>query len=400
VGSAAFSETQALTSVRKLSAQIFAGRRTGTPGHERARRWIEQRFRRLGLNPRCHRFSAPASTVRAGGLPTATFSGRDHRLGRIRYRFDFVEHPASAAQSGLLSGQVERLRDSPQMEGRWAILDPRGGPTDSINDGSRLGSSHGVVGLLLPARMHPGGTFFKQPFAGQPLELPTFFVRENLLTTIEGGRLEVRARLQRFQLRGVNIISELPGAAPELAQRPLIIGAHYDGVGDDPGGIRFPGASDNAVGVAVVLETARVLRSESPDLKHPVWFVTFDAEESGAYGSRALAHDLGVQGLRPSVINVDAATAQGGPLSIEGTPDARPVFEILDRGARKLGIPLSIGSVASDNRPFAAEGFTSVGIGLGGQGFHSPHDTASRVDPKGLRNAGELLLETIRGIAG
>jgi aminopeptidase YwaD len=285
------------------------------------------------------------------------------------------------------------------MKGGWTILEPGGGSAGPVNQQAQLGARRGAMGLLLPARVPVGGTFFKQPFAGQPFQLPTFFVREELLAGWEGGRLDLRARFRRFPLHGVNIIAELAGSAPPFAQQPVIVGAHYDGVGDDPGGLRFPGASDNAVGVAIVLEAARVLRSEARGWKRPVWCVAFDAEEAGAFGSRALARDLRAKGLRPSVLNVDAAVAPGQPFAIEGSPDARAVFAILDRAGRQLGTPLAPGSVSSDNRPFASEGFTSVGIGVGGQGFHTPHDKVNRIDCAGLRSAGELLLETVRELA-
>jgi hypothetical protein len=63
------------------------------------------------------------------------------------------------------------------------------------------------------------------------------------------------------------------------AERYIVIGAHYDGQG--PG---FPSASDNAAGVAVVLELARDLK----DLRLPVSIVAvaFDDEEQGLNGSR------------------------------------------------------------------------------------------------------------------
>ncbi len=262
-----------------------------------------------------------------------------------------------------------------------------------------MAARRGAIGLLLPARGSSGGIFFKQPIAGRPFPRPAFLVREELLAGADGGALELWARLWRSPLRGMNLIAELAASTGEFALEPVIVGAHYDGVGDDPGGLRFPGASDNAVGVAIVLEIARVLRSEGWGGKRPVWFVAFDAEEAGAVGSRALARDLRASGLRPRVLNVDAAVAPGRPLAIEGSHDARPVFAILDRAGRRLGTPLALGAVASDHRPFASEGFTSVGLGVEGQGFHTPQDRADRVDPAGLRRAGELALATVRGLA-
>jgi Zn-dependent M28 family amino/carboxypeptidase len=67
-----------------------------------------------------------------------------------------------------------------------------------------------------------------------------------------------------------NIEVERPGTSEE---RPItLIGAHYDSAGDSPG------ANDNASGVAVLLELARVAARESPS-RTTVRFVAFVNEE-------------------------------------------------------------------------------------------------------------------------
>lgn len=57
-----------------------------------------------------------------------------------------------------------------------------------------------------------------------------------------------------------------------------IVGAHYDSA---PG---TPGADDNASGVAVLLEVARIMREKSPD--RPIRFVAFAAEEPPTFATR------------------------------------------------------------------------------------------------------------------
>ena len=63
------------------------------------------------------------------------------------------------------------------------------------------------------------------------------------------------------------------------AERYILLGAHYDGQG--PG---MPSASDNAAGVAVVLELVRELQSK--ELPVSLVAVAFDDEEQGLNGSR------------------------------------------------------------------------------------------------------------------
>jgi len=45
-----------------------------------------------------------------------------------------------------------------------------------------------------------------------------------------------------------------------MQEQIIMVSAYYDGVGTDPQGILYPGANDNASGVATMLELARLLR--------------------------------------------------------------------------------------------------------------------------------------------
>lgn len=65
---------------------------------------------------------------------------------------------------------------------------------------------------------------------------------------------------------------------PRNADR-FIIGAHYDVFGE------YPGADDNASGVAAILEIARLLKKESMPLKHRIDLVAFALEEPPFFAS-------------------------------------------------------------------------------------------------------------------
>jgi aminopeptidase YwaD len=82
-----------------------------------------------------------------------------------------------------------------------------------------------------------------------------------------------------------NLILEIPG---KKSIKPIIIGAHYDGV------IGTPGADDNASGVAVLLELAR--HFQQYPLKYPLRLIAFDLEEYGLIGSENYAQSLKQKG--------------------------------------------------------------------------------------------------------
>jgi Zn-dependent M28 family amino/carboxypeptidase len=65
----------------------------------------------------------------------------------------------------------------------------------------------------------------------------------------------------------------------------FVICAHYDHLGQQ-GAMYYPGADDNASGVAVLLELARLLAKDSLIFSKNIQFVFFSGEEQGLYGSQ------------------------------------------------------------------------------------------------------------------
>ena len=89
---------------------------------------------------------------------------------------------------------------------------------------------------------------------------------------------------------GVNVGAKLPGSDPAVAEKWLILGAHYDHLGTR-GEVLYPGADDNASGVAMMLEVARGARSRPPRNRggrSPSWDSTWRnagrMENSGSEG--------------------------------------------------------------------------------------------------------------------
>jgi hypothetical protein len=87
---------------------------------------------------------------------------------------------------------------------------------------------------------------------------------------------------------GRNVAAVLPGTDPKLKDEWIILSAHFDHLGKR-NGVLYPGADDNASGVAMLLEVAErfALQKEKP--KRTIVFVAFDQEETGLIGSRHFA---------------------------------------------------------------------------------------------------------------
>ncbi|WP_414563439.1 MULTISPECIES: M20/M25/M40 family metallo-hydrolase [unclassified Anabaena] len=105
---------------------------------------------------------------------------------------------------------------------------------------------------------------------------PTERSRTRSYITTELRKLGWEPKLEEFSA-GVNIFAERLGT--NQAAGAILVAAHYDTVNASPG------ADDNASGVAVVLEVARILGSKPSPRTLQLAF--FDQEETGLLGSKA-----------------------------------------------------------------------------------------------------------------
>ncbi|MGW3985183.1 M28 family peptidase [Streptomyces mirabilis] len=120
--------------------------------------------------------------------------------------------------------------------------------------------------------------------AGWRVDQRPFDVRWQLGSTDRHGNRALPLKLRLYpRLTGANIIADLPESG--RAERPtVVVGAHLDTVDGSPG------ADDNASGMAVILEVARLLgQLPTPPA---VTLALFDMEELGLIGSRVAAKDL------------------------------------------------------------------------------------------------------------
>ena len=99
----------------------------------------------------------------------------------------------------------------------------------------------------------------------------------------------------------VNVVAQAPGRDESEMYAVM---SHFDSFNTTTPR-QAPGADDNATGIAVNLETARVLAGY--ELQHPVRFVFVNAEEVGIIGAQEWARAANAKGLPVrGVLNVDS----------------------------------------------------------------------------------------------
>jgi Zn-dependent M28 family amino/carboxypeptidase len=239
---------------------------------------------------------------------------------------------------------------------------------------------------------------------------------------VNGGALQVEyedfiANIDGRQTNQRNVIATLPGISNHPGATVLI--AHYDSRHIDPndGGSRAPGADDNASGVALLLELARLMSSRS--WNQTIIFAAFAAEEQGTYGSRYFVQDKMLEGrvFDAAIVNDIVGGRPGIPQSIRlfspgpDTNNSRQlaryvdliggmyvpefrvdIIEALDREGRY-----------SDHREFINAGVPGIRLTESEEDRdhqHSGADTSDQIDYNYLRQVAQLNLAVAANMAG
>ncbi|MFY1704937.1 M20/M25/M40 family metallo-hydrolase [Micromonospora sp. WMMA1923] len=196
--------------------------------------------------------------------------------------------------------------------------------------------------------------------------------------------------------RVANIHAVIPGREPGVGAVYLV--AHHDSI---PFG---PGAADDGMGVLTILETARAVLA-GPPLRHDVHLLFTDAEEAGLLGARAfVAAGLGDPD-RTAVINLEARGNRGRAVMFETGGRSGSVVPALSGGSAlatsMAGAVYQVLPNDTDFTEFRAAGYTGLNFALidGSASYHTPHDTADRLDPGSVQDLGDQVLRATRNLA-
>jgi hypothetical protein len=201
---------------------------------------------------------------------------------------------------------------------------------------------------------------------------------------------------QGFEIEGAleNIACRLQGSSQEKA---ILLVAHYDSVAAGPG------ASDDAVAVAALLEAARALKS-LPQLKRDIIFLFTDGEETHLLGARAFvaghpwAKDVGIvlnfeaRGIRGPSIMFETSDQNGWLIRHFGQAVSHPVANSLSYEIYKR-MPNN-----TDFAVFRHAGYSGLNFAFidGLAYYHSKFDSIENVEPGSLQHHGDYMLELAR----
>ncbi|HEX6250282.1 MAG TPA: M20/M25/M40 family metallo-hydrolase [Gemmatimonadaceae bacterium] len=210
---------------------------------------------------------------------------------------------------------------------------------------------------------------------------------------------------------GRNVVAMLEGSDSELRAEAIVVGAHYDHLGWGGLGSLAPdqravhnGADDNASGVAVLLEVARLLAS-GPRPARSIVFIAFTGEESGLLGS---AHHVSspavpLERIR-AMLNMDMVGRLGDrPLIVNGRGTAQEWPRLIAEAARAESIAVVTGEDGygpSDQTSFYARDVPVLHFFTNTHSdYHRPTDDWQSIDAAGLGRVASLVSRLAREAA-
>lgn len=254
----------------------------------------------------------------------------------------------------------------------------------------------------------PGGAaaarFIERRFEALELKPVGGSYRHPFAVTLRSGAQEGRT------LTGINVVGALDGSRADADS--VIVSAHYDHVGVVNGRL-YPGADDNASGVAVLLAAAAHFAADRP--QHPMIFVAFDGEELDLAGSNAfIARPPVPPGRMRLVVNLDMVSRSNRrEIFAAGTSHYPFLRPILQRVRERTGIHLRFGhdrsgdpgvedwTMESDHWPFHLAGVPFVYFGVEDHAdYHRPTDTPERIDEEFFGAVAEMIVAAIRELDG
>ena len=219
------------------------------------------------------------------------------------------------------------------------------------------------------------------------------------------------AGLQR-DVKMTNVVGFIPGRNPDMAGQSMVVGAHYDHLGFGWPDVRegakdqlHAGADDNASGIAVMLELARVA-AQGWQPERSIVFVAFTAEEAGCLGSEYFVRNYSRFPAHKAIamVNLDTVGRLGdAPVTALGSGSATEWAHIFRgigfvTGMKVNTVPNDFG--ASDQRSYLDAGIPAVQLfGTAHEDFHRPTDVVDKLDVAGMVKVATVLKETVQYLA-
>src|ERR1700720_564671 len=312
-------------------------------------------------------------------------------MGIFGLTFAFHARPVAAQHTAASAADTQRDPAEPAQGKPHAKILPRPGGAvarQSVDEKSMRALIEKLVGCGTRLTL----SSWNDPKRGAGCGRDQIVARFNEIAKDSGGKLQVvvdkfestSERTSGKPMPLENVYAILPGSDPKLAKTLFIVSGHFDSRPSnvmDPNA-DAPGADDDASGVAVSVECARMLSKAGANgrgkYRATILFAAVSGEEQGLLGSTHLVDWVKQQGytvggmLDDDIVGAD--TAPGGPHRVRlfsgngeiedaDSPSrelARAVEEMDGRAAIRLVFRVDRSGRGGDTYPFYKAGLPAV----------------------------------------
>jgi hypothetical protein len=327
----------------QLSAPEMQGRGTGQAGGDKAARYIAERFSKLGLKPLGDAnsylqaikfkssFVSPESSIKAGDVtlkqgaefvlsPPYTSEQMEASGGLVfvGYGVKSEELKRDDLKDLDVKGKVVVLTSGrPQNvdEAAWKKAAPPSALARNLitqgaaaiiitNVGSKEQPFKLVANYLSRRRVQladaPAPPFKLPPiilmgdegaaklFAGTGATYAETFAKAQAGEFVSrdlNKQASISIRVKMEEATSSNVVGVLEGTDAKLKEQAVVYTAHYDAYGIDEAGRIFPGAADNALGVAMITSIAEAFTKSKERPRRSIIFLAVTGEEYGLLGA-------------------------------------------------------------------------------------------------------------------
>ena len=383
--------------IKKLTSAEFSGRGYVNNGMKLASEEIAGQFEKIGLQKIngsfFQSFTYPVNIIESSELK---INGKDLKIGTdyligagspsLKGTFTPLTFKSSVIDSlfewddrSYFDQEMERINQHPVV-----FPDIRFPENMIIRDGTANQFYHeipqliskGQLGVSIPLLVEQTSSKFIHTLSPRQTQTVDLFVSsQSVPEEIKSIDIDLKSRMEpNFQAQ--NVVGFIKGKRSDSL---IVLTAHYDHLGKI-NDVIFPGANDNASGVAFLLSMAKVYSKEKP--KFDIVFIAFAGEEAGLKGSQYFTTNplFDLKKIK-FLINFDmVGTGEEGIQVVNGKefPKQFNKLEYISYSYNYLKqVKVRGNACNSDHCPFYQKGIPSFYVyTLGGKsGYHDIHDT-------------------------
>jgi len=404
----AITSAEIISHIRYLASDALEGREAGTPGSEKAARYVARMFEKAGLRPAgddgTYFQTFPIPPRAAMGETNFFLLSVKGRTEGLRPGVDYS--PLGVTEDGLRAGEIIFAGygiSAPELgydnyggldtRGKIVLalryappgLDRRGRYREysSLRHKIATAMDKGARAVIFTT---PASRSEEEDLASAALDVPPAVrgmqaiivrrdVAEEILSAsgrslgemekalaggvgsplpLPGARAEIRTELLRSGGGASNVLGYIEGRDPAVRGEVIVVGAHYDHLGMRASGgaetadYIYNGADDNASGVAGLMELAEYFASKSERPRRSLVFAAFSGEEKGLLGSSYyVSNRKHAPGRIIAMVNLDMIGRLGGNgITVFGWTSSPAWRPVIDAARSSAGLAVEYGGRA------------------------------------------------------